>query len=105
MKKLSQMWFTTQRVPFPFLEKEIEEPLTEKLKQVVTTLELIRIEDYVYIPGYWHGQSPGNRKEITRSFIAKAVYNWAVQKSLFWRNFHSRKMAPSSNLGNYLMPV
>jgi hypothetical protein len=34
-----------QGVLFPYLEKEIEEPLTEKLKQVVTTLELIRIED------------------------------------------------------------
>ncbi len=85
MKKLSQMWFTIQGVLFPYLEKEIEEPLTEKLKQVVTTLELIRIEEYVYIPGYWHGQSPKNRKEIARSFIAKAVYNMTTTRGLIDR--------------------
>lgn len=85
MKKLSQMWFTIQGVLFPYLEKEIEEPLTEKLKQVVTTLELIRIEEYVYIPGYWHGQSPKNRKEIARSFIAKAVYNMTTTRELIDR--------------------
>ncbi|MFQ5843155.1 MAG: IS5/IS1182 family transposase, partial [Thermodesulfobacteriota bacterium] len=80
MEKLSQIWFRIQGVLFPYLEKEIEEPLTEKLKQVVTTLELIRIEDYVHIPGYWHGQSPKNRKEIARSFIVKAVYNMTTTR-------------------------
>ncbi len=30
MEKLSQIWFRIQGVLFPFLEKEIEEPLTNK---------------------------------------------------------------------------
>ena len=47
MRKLSQIWFEVQEVLFPFIEKEVEEPLTEKLKQLITTLELIRIEDMI----------------------------------------------------------
>jgi len=64
MRKLSQIWFEIQEVLFPFIEKETEEPLTKKLKQLVTTLELIRIEDMVRVPDYWQGQSPKNRKQI-----------------------------------------
>jgi hypothetical protein len=85
MKKLSQIWFRIQGVLLPFIEKEIEEPLTEKLKQVVTTLELIRIEDFVHIPDYCHGQSPKDRKQIARSFVAKAVYNMTTTRELIDR--------------------
>ena len=65
MRKLSQIWFEIQEVLFPFIEKETEEPLTKKLKQLVTTLELVRIEDMVRVPDYWQGQSPKNRKQTT----------------------------------------
>lgn len=85
MKKVSQIWFNIQGFLFPFIEKEIEELLTEKLKQLVATLELIRIEDFVHIPEYWHGQSPKNRKQIARSFVAKAVYNIATTRELIDR--------------------
>ena len=85
MKKVSQIWFNIQGFLFPFMEKEIEEPLTEKLKQLVATLELIRIEDFVHIPNYWPGQSPKNRKKIARSFVAKAVYNMATTRELIDR--------------------
>ena len=85
MKKVSQIWFNIQGFLFPFIEKEIEQPLTEKLKQPVATLELIRIEDFVHIPDYWHGQSPKNRKQIARSFVAKAVYNMATTRELIDR--------------------
>lgn len=85
MRKLSQIWFETQGVLFPFLEKEIEEPLTEKLKQLVTTLELIRIEEKIRVPKYWHGQFPRNRHQIAKAFIAKAVYNMDTTRSLIDR--------------------
>jgi hypothetical protein len=85
MRKLSQIWFEVQEVLFPFIEKEIEEPMTEKLKQLVTTLELIRIEDMVKVPEYWHGQSPKKRKQIARAFIAKAVYNMHTTRELIDR--------------------
>jgi hypothetical protein len=32
--------FIVQKVLFPFMEKEFEEPLIEKLRQLVATLEL-----------------------------------------------------------------
>ena len=85
MEKVSQIWFNIQGISFPFMEKEIEEPLTEKLKQLVATLELIRIEDFVHIPNYWLGQSPKNRKQIARSFVAKAVYNMTTTRELIDR--------------------
>jgi len=85
MRKISQIWFNIQGFLFPFIEKEIEEPLTEKLKQLVATLELIRVEDFVHIPEYWLGQSPKNRKQIARSFVAKAVYNMTTTRGLIDR--------------------
>jgi hypothetical protein len=45
-------------------EKMGLEPLTDKLKSLVTTLELVRIEKMVRVPKYWKGQSPKNRKQI-----------------------------------------
>ncbi len=91
MKKLSHIWFEVQEKLFPFLEKEIEEPLTEKLKQLVATLELTRIEDMIRIPEYWRGQSPKNRKQIARAYIAKAVYNMNTTRELIDR----LKISPS----------
>lgn len=85
MRKLSQIWFEIQEVLFPFIEKETEEPLTKKLKQLVTTLELIRIEDMVRVPDYWQGQSPKSRKQIARAFVAKAVYNMDTTRGLIDR--------------------
>lgn len=85
MRKLAQIWFEVQEVLFPFLEKEIEEPLTEKLQQLITTLELVRIEEMVKVPQYWQGQSPKNRKQIARAFVAKAVYNMSTTRELIDR--------------------
>jgi hypothetical protein len=85
MRKLSQIWFEVQEVLFPFLEKEIEEPLTDKLKSLITILELIRIEEMVRVPKYWQGRSPKNRKQIARAFIAKAIYNIDTTRALIDR--------------------
>ncbi len=47
MRKLSPIWFEVQEVLYPFIEKEMEEPLTDKLKNLIITLELFRIEEMV----------------------------------------------------------
>ena len=91
MRRLSQIWFEVQEVLFPFVEEKIEEPLTERLKKLVTTLELIRIEEMVRVPQYWKGQSPKNRKKIARAFIAKAIYNIDTTRALIDR----LKISPS----------
>lgn len=85
MRKLSQIWYEVQAVLFPFVEKKVEEPLTNKLKSLVTTLELVRIEEMVRVPKYWKGQSPKNRKQIARAFVAKATYNIDTTRALIDR--------------------
>lgn len=85
MKKLSQIWFEVQQVLFPFMREQANEPLTDKLKQLITTLELVRIEELVKVPEYWRGQSPKNRKQIARAFVAKAVYNMDTTRELIDR--------------------
>jgi len=85
MKEISHIWFRIQRVLFPLIKEEIEETLTEKLKQLVKILELVRIEDFIRIPSYWHGQSPKDRKQIARAFVAKAVYNMSSTRELIDR--------------------
>jgi len=77
------MWFNIQGKLFPHLEENvIEEPLTAKLKTLVAILEVIRIEDFIFIVFYCHGQSPKYRKAIARAFIAKAVYNFPTTRVL-----------------------
>ena len=85
MKKIPYIWCKIQRVLFPLIKEEVEEPLTEKLKQLIKTLELIRIEEFIRIPRYWHGQSPKDRKQIARAFVAKAVYNMNSIRALIDR--------------------
>jgi hypothetical protein len=81
-EKLSRIWFNVQGKLFPFLEDTVEEPLTEKLKQLVGILELIRIEDFVRVPAYQHGRTPEYRKNIARAFMAKAVHNMHSTRQL-----------------------
>ena len=85
MENLSQIWFETQGFLFPHLEKELEEPLTGKMKQVIRTLELVRIEEFIHVPEYRHGQSPKYRIQMARAFVAKAVYNMETTRELIDR--------------------
>jgi len=80
---LSQIWFGIQEKLFPYLEKNvIEEPLTDKLKSLIAILEVMRIEDFVFTPNYFHGQSPKYRKIIARAFVSKVVYNFPTTRVL-----------------------
>jgi len=85
LEKLTQFWRNIQGELFPFVEKVLDEPLTNKLKQVIRTLELIQIENFIHTPIYRQGQSPKYRKQIARSFIAKAVYNMGTTRELIDR--------------------
>ena len=59
---------------FPAVELALEEPLTDALKRVVSTLEIVRIEDHVP-PSMQQilGRPMCNRACIARAFVAKAV--------------------------------
>ena len=45
---LSHYWRNIQRDLFPWLEEKLGE-LTEKQQKLVTTLELIRLEEFIYL--------------------------------------------------------
>lgn len=72
---LSQYWNSIQGNLFPWLEEELP-PLTEKQQQLVTILEIVRIEQFLpsFCPGF-RGRPEHSRQAIARSFVAKAVYN------------------------------
>ncbi|MBT9149801.1 MAG: hypothetical protein DDT28_01238 [Dehalococcoidia bacterium] len=83
-ESLSQYWLKIQKSLFPWLEEELG-ALTEKQQQLVTTLELVRIEKF--IPGIHslRGRPPKERRAIGRAFVAKAVYNMPTTRDLLER--------------------
>lgn len=72
--RLSDFWSRIQETLFPCLEEELDS-LTEKQKQLITILELVRIEEFV--PNYigCEGRPLKDRKSLARSFVAKTIYN------------------------------
>lgn len=72
--KLSQYWDRIQGTLFHWLEEELDS-LTERQQQLVTILELVRIEQF--LPDYrgYEGRPQKTRTAIARSFVAKMVYN------------------------------
>ena len=82
--KLSQCWFNIQETLFPWLEEQLD-PLTEKQQQLITILELIRIEEF--LPNYYgcEGRPQKTRSAIARSFVAKTVYNMDTTTQLIER--------------------
>ncbi len=83
MYKLAQMWDGIQTTLFPRLEEQLDEPLTEKQKQLVAVLEVVRVENHVP-PGWtqWLGRTREDRRALARAFVAKAVYNLATTELL-----------------------
>ncbi|MDQ6995887.1 MAG: hypothetical protein Q9M82_00320 [Mariprofundus sp.] len=51
-ESLSQNWLRVQGSLFPWLKEELG-PLTEKQQQLITTLEVIRVEEY--LSSYYSG--------------------------------------------------
>lgn len=86
---LSQYWSKIQGTLFPQLEEELN-PLTEKQQQLITILEVIRIEQFV--PDYrgYEGRPQKTRSAIARSFVAKMIYNTPTTRAL-WERLHSDK--------------
>lgn len=83
--RLSRYWEKIQGSLFSWLEEELQ-PLTKKQQQLVSILELIRIEEFLpsVCRGY-QGRPAKCRKAVARSFVAKAVYNMPTTTSLIER--------------------
>jgi hypothetical protein len=72
---LSQTWLNIQSSLFPWLSEELS-PLTEKQQELVTTLEVVRIEEFIYFSRGFPGRPPQDRTAIDRrAFVAKTIYN------------------------------
>ena len=81
---LSQSWLNIQDSLFPWIVEELG-PLTKKQQELVTTLELLRIEEFIYSSRGYPGRPPKNRTAIARAFVAKMVYNMATTRALLDR--------------------
>ena len=69
---LSNYWNTIQGNLFPWLEEELG-PLSDKLRQLITVLEVAGVEGFVQQWPGLPGRPPSDRAALARAFIAKAV--------------------------------
>lgn len=82
--RLAQTWLNIQGSLFPWLAEELGE-LTQKQQELVTTLELIRIEEFILSSLGYPGRPPKDRGAVARAFVAKAVYNMPTTRTLLDR--------------------
>ncbi len=81
---LSGYWRTMQGDLFPWLEEELG-PLSERHTQLVTALEVARVDVFLR---HWHGvpgRPPSDRAALARAFVAKAVFNLPTTTMLIER--------------------
>jgi len=88
-ENVSQFWSNIQDNLFPYLEETVDF-LTKKQQQLVTVLEVIRIEQFIQDYRYYEGRPRKTRAAIARSFVAKMVYNMDSTRALCER-LHSDK--------------
>lgn len=81
---LSQYWMNIQGSLFPWLTEELG-GLTKKHQELVTTLELLRIERFTYSNRGFPGCPIKSRSAIARAFIAKMIYNMPTTRMLLDR--------------------
>lgn len=81
---LSQWWLGIQGNLFPWLEESFG-PINKKQQQLVTTLELIRLEEHLPTLGRYPGRPLASRVAIARAFVAKAIYNMPTTRALLDR--------------------
>lgn len=82
--RLAQTWHSVQLSLFPWLAEELGE-LSQKQQQLIRTLELLRIEEYLPYYSGCVGHPEAERSVIARAFVAKAVYNMPTTRMLIDR--------------------
>lgn len=81
---LSKYWNNIQSTLFPQLEEDIGD-LSPEHKRIVSTLELIRIEDFITSPRFAFGRPVNERSAIARAYIAKIVLKLPYTKQVVKR--------------------
>ena len=79
-ERLSSYWGRIKDFLFSPIEEEVGS-LTNKQQQLITALEVIRIEDFIERHA-GVGRPPEDRLPIARAFIAKAVYGHTTTRQL-----------------------
>ena len=82
--QLKQFLRVMQGCLFPTLEEQLG-PLTDKLQQLVSVLNLIQIESMVASWPGGVGRPAPHRRAIARAFVAKSVYNMSTTRQLLDR--------------------
>lgn len=82
---LSHYWDKIQKALFPYLEDALDNPLSERLLNLIAILDMVRIERLVFDFRGYVGRPPKNRLAIARAFIAKTVFNIPTTKLLIDR--------------------
>ena len=65
-------WSYIQGYLFPWM-REDNDPITEALGRLITTLDVIGLEAFVPDPPRGPGRPPEDRRALARAFVAKAV--------------------------------
>ena len=78
---LAQYWLNIQGSLFPWLKEELGE-LTEKQQQLISILEMIRLEEFLHLGYGYPGRPPADRMAIARAFVAKQVYDMTTTRVL-----------------------
>lgn len=77
---------------FPQWEKQLGEPLTDKLKQVIRLLAIVQIEEHIpAVRRTGRGRFPHDRRLIAHAFVVKAAYNAPTTQAL-WEMLHTQPM-------------
>lgn len=79
-ERLSSYWGRIKNFLLSPIEDEVG-PLTNKQHQLITALEVIRIEDFVAVH-VGVGRPPKDRLPMARAFIAKAIYGHTTTRQL-----------------------
>ena len=82
--QLTQFMRVMQGALFPALQEELE-PLTEKHRQLVALLNMVRIEVLIGCRHGGVGRPEKDRRAIARAFVAKAVCNMSTTRQLLER--------------------
>jgi Transposase DDE domain/Transposase domain (DUF772) len=72
---ISPYWNIVQSSLFPFLEDNLEAPLSKRLMNLIAILDMVRIEEFVSVNRNCVGRPPKSRFAVARAFIAKAVFD------------------------------
>jgi len=86
MVNIAEFWATVQRRLFPYLEECLPPGLTERLREFIVILDVIRIEQHVPRGAdQWLGRTRCDRRPLARAFLAKAFYHLPTTEDLWER--------------------